>query len=157
MTKREQKMKSMLNYFEIDMHGTRDEKMTTKESVDFLDKFNVIYDSYTVDEIIKKLRGDRESIQNEDTEESEDPFFDSMKGDSGLPQHNRNPFFDNMKSPFDFGSKGPFGINPEIEKFLDWMTNLLYSADHKVVISEEGNITHIKLHKIKSKRGGKKK
>lgn len=150
-------MKSMLNYFEIDMHGTRDEKMTKKESTEFLDKFNAIYDSYMVEEIMKKIRGNQEPLQNEETDESEDPFFDSLKSGDDDATSNENPFFNNMKPPFDFGSKQPFGINPEIEKFLDWMTNLLYSADHKVVISEEGNITHIKLQKIKSKRGGKKK
>jgi len=160
MTKRERQLKSMLNYFEIDMGGTRNEKMTKQDTKNFFDKFNSIYDGYTVEEIIKKIRD--KQTDDIDNEEDKDPFFDSLKdetdgkSDTGDRQ---NPFFNNFKPPFDFGSRQPQGlnINPEIEKFLDWMTDLLYSADHKVVISEEGNITHIKLQKIKSKRGGKKK
>jgi hypothetical protein len=160
MTKRERQLKSMLNYFEIDMGGTRNEKMTKQDAKNFFDKFNSIYDGYTVEEIVKKIRD--KQTDDIDNEEDKDPFFDSLKdeadgkSDTGDKQ---NPFFNNFKPPFDFGSRQPQGlnINPEIEKFLDWMTDLLYSADHKVVISEEGNITHIKLQKIKSKRGGKKK
>jgi hypothetical protein len=161
MTKRERQLKSMLNYFEIDMGGTRNEKMTKRDAENFFDKFNSIYDGYTVEELVKKIR-DRQPDDIDD-EKNNDPFFDSLKdetgdkdGTSGVGK-NQNPFFNNFKPPFDFGSMQPPGINPEIEKFLDWMTDLLYSADHKVVISEEGNITHIKLQKIKSKRGGKKK
>jgi hypothetical protein len=48
-------------------------------------------------------------------------------------------------------------LNPEIEQFITWVSDLLYSADHRVVISEEGEVTHIRLEKIKKKRGGRKK
>jgi hypothetical protein len=52
---------------------------------------------------------------------------------------------------------GYMNLNPEIEKFITWISDLLYSADHKVVITEEGNITNVRLEKIKKKRGGRKK
>jgi hypothetical protein len=63
---------------------------------------------------------------------------------------------------FGFGSNemqnfGYMNLNPEIEKFITWISDLLYSADHKVVITEEGNITNVRLEKIKKKRGGRKK
>ena len=53
----------------------------------------------------------------------------------------------------------PFGMNPDIEMFINWLSDLLYSADHKVVIkeSEDGQTTNIELQKIKKKRGGRKK
>jgi hypothetical protein len=52
---------------------------------------------------------------------------------------------------------GFMNLNPEIEQFITWVSDLLYSADHRVVISEEGEVTHIRLEKIKKKRGGRKK
>ena len=54
--------------------------------------------------------------------------------------------------------KNFMGINPEIEMFIQWLYNLLYSADHRLTVekSKDGTITNIRMEKIK-KRGGKKK
>ena len=40
MTKRELKIKSMLNYYQIDMGGNKDEKMNKTDKKKFLDVFN---------------------------------------------------------------------------------------------------------------------
>ena len=55
MTSREKKMESMLNYFQIETGGTRDEKMTKKEKKEFLDKFNLNYETESVMDILNKL------------------------------------------------------------------------------------------------------
>ena len=50
MTKQELKLKSMLNYLEVDMNGKKDEKMSKKELTTFLDSFNQILDFYMLQE-----------------------------------------------------------------------------------------------------------
>lgn len=159
MTKREKQIKSMLDYFQIEMSGGKDEKMNKREQKKFLDNLNANYDAQTVHDIFSKIKDKFKNERPEEDEESDDPFFDSLKKDSDKNKkddfHFDSPF--PMSDKFMPWGKGSFGpINPEIEKFLDWMTDLLYSADHKVTITEEGNITNIKLEKIK-KKGGRKK
>ena len=159
MTKRELKIKSMLNYYQIDMGGNKDEKMNKTDKKKFLDVFNANYDAHTVNDILNKIR---DKIKPSDEEEPTDEFFDPMqdepfKDDEDLP----DPFpkDPNSNSNRRIGYDDPFmGFNPEIEKFIAWVSNLLYSADHKVIIREspDGETTNIELHKIK-KRGGRKK
>jgi hypothetical protein len=153
----------MLNYYGIDMTSVKDEKMNKKEQRDFLDTFNRNYDSYAVQDILKKVR-DKLKDNLDNPEENDDPFFNNLKKDE--EDSGRDfPLDPNDFSDRRIGYNNPemqnFGfmnLNPEIEKFISWVSDLLYSADHKVVISEEGgNITHIRLEKIKKKRGGKKK
>lgn len=160
MTKREKQLKSMLNYYGIDMVATKDENMTKEEKKDFLDRFNSSYDAQTVQEIFNKIRDRFTDKMDNPDEENADPFFDSLKKDEDNSE-NGFPLDMNSFSNRKIGHKDIenfFGINPEIEKFIGWVTDLLYSADHKVVISEEGDsITHIRLEKIKKKRGGRKK
>jgi hypothetical protein len=163
MTNREKQLQSMLNYYGIDMTSVKDEKMNKKEQRDFLDTFNRNYDSYAVQDILKKVR-DKLKDNLDNPEENDDPFFNNLKKDE--EDSGRDfPLDPNDFSDRRIGYNNPemqnFGfmnLNPEIEKFISWVSDLLYSADHKVVISEEGgNITHIRLEKIKKKRGGKKK
>lgn len=159
MTKQERKIKSMLNYFQIDMEGSRDEKMTKKQKDDFIDRLNANYDAHTVRDVFQKIQ---DKFKDKKDEGEEDPFFDSLnedeKEDSFL-----NHFPKDLNSPSGPKSGGfgnlPFGLNPEIEKFIGWLSDLLYSADHKVIIkeSEDGMTTNIELQKIKKKRGGRKK
>lgn len=159
MTKRERQIKSMLDYYQIDMSNGKDEKMNKREQKKFLDNLNANYDAHTVHDIFSKIKDNFKNNRPEEDEESDDPFFDSLKKDSDKSKKDDfqfDPLFPTNDKLGQWG-KGSFGpINPEIEKFLDWMTDLLYSADHKVTITEEGDITNIKLQKIK-KRGGKKK
>lgn len=165
MTKHERQIKSMLNYYQIDTGSSKDEKMSKREQKKFLDNLNANYDAQTVQDILQKVR-DKLKGNNPQNEESDDPFFDNIKGfDNEEPNVPENPFpldmnsiskaFGNVPS----GGKMPFGLNPEIEMFINWISDLLYSSDHKVVIkeSEDGQTTHIELQKIKKKRGGRKK
>jgi|LakMenE01Jun11ns_1017448.scaffolds.fasta_scaffold9845290_3 hypothetical protein len=164
MTNREKQLKSMLNYYGIDMLPVKDEKMTKKDQKNFLDTFNRNYDVYAVQDILKKVR-DKLKDKLDNPEENDDPFFKNLKKDEELDDNTSFPLDMNSLSkfrhPLDNSEMQNFGfmnVNPEIEKFITWVSDLLYSADHKVVISEEGaNITHIRLEKIKKKRGGRKK
>lgn len=160
MTKHERQIKSMLNYYQIDMGGRRDEKMSKRDQKKFLDNLNASYDAHIVQDILSKIK-DKIKGNNPKDEESEDPFFDSIQGQSDEESNSpENPFPLDMNSISKaFGNKMPFGMNPEIEMFINWISDLLYSADHKVVIkeSDDGLTTNIELQKIKKKRGGRKK
>ena len=158
MTNREKQIQSMLNYYGIDMGGTRDEKMNKTQKKKFLDTFNGNYDAQTVQDILQKVRDKlKGNIDNtENFDEEKDPFFDSLKESS---QDNKDETFpiDMNSLSKNFGMSQAFGMNPDIENFINWLSDTLYSADHKVIITEEGGITNIRLEKIKKKRGGRKK
>jgi len=159
MTNRENKLKSMLNYYGIDMVSEKDEKMTKSQKKEFFNKFNSSYDSQIVQEIFEKMR---DKMDNPD-EENVDPFFDSLNNDKDNLENGFAPLdmdsFSNKKNDSNNSDRQNFsGFNPGIEEFIGWVKELLYSSDHKVVIKEEGdNITHIRLEKIKKKRGGRRK
>lgn len=154
----------MLNYYGIDMSTVKDEKMTKTEQKDFLNRFNSNYDAYAIQDILKKVRDKlKDNFKNPD-EENEDPFFNNLKKEEEETDNESFPLDMNSLSNRRFSDDpemqnfGFMNLNPEIEKFITWVSDLLYSADHKVIISEEGaNITHIRLEKIKKKRGGRKK
>ena len=159
MTNREKQLKSMLNYYGIDMIPVKDEKMTRQQTKDFLDRLNNSYDAQTVSDIFNKIRDKFNQNMDNPDEENNDPFFDSLKKEE---QDSENHFPLDMNSFSDrrigYSDKDNlFGFNPDIERFIGWVSQLLYSADHKVVISDEGDTTHIRLEKIKKKRGGRKK
>lgn len=165
MTKAEKQLKSMLSYYQIDMGGPKDEKLSKRDQKKFLDNLNANLDTYAIQDILSKVKDKLKGNKPQD-EESDDTFFDGIKGkseeESPLPE---NPFPLDMNSiskafsNIPNNGKMPFGMNPEIEMFINWISDLLYSADHKVVIkeSEDGLITNIELQKIKKKRGGRKK
>lgn len=165
MTKYERHMKSMLDYYQIDTGGNKDEKMSKREQKKFLDALNSAYDAQTVQDILQRVK-DKLKDNKPQEEESDDPFFDSIKGksDEDIPTP-ENPFPLDMNSisksfgKNHTGGKVPFNFNPEIEMFINWISDLLYSADHKVVIkeSDDGLITIVELQKLKKKRGGRKK
>jgi hypothetical protein len=163
MTKREKQIESMLNYYGIQMSGDRDEKMTKKDQKNFLDRLNSNYDAHMVQDILSKISDKFKNKKDDFDEENDDPFFKNLNKDSGefdnpFPMDpnshsdRRIGYNDNEMQNFGFGS-----LNPEIEKFIGWISDLLYSADHKVTITEEGGITNVRLEKIKKKRGGRKK
>jgi len=165
MTHGEKQLRSMLNYYQIDLDGNRDEKMNKREQKKFLDNLNSNYDSQAVQDILSKIRDRIKGNKPPQDEESDDSFFDYIKNKSNEePNLPENPFPIDMNSISKaFGSfpngKLPFGMNPKIEMFINWISDLLYSADHTVVIkeSDDGLITNIELQKIKKKRGGRKK
>lgn len=162
MTKRERQMKSMLNYYQIDMGGVRDEKLSKKDQKKFLDTLNQNYDAQMVQDVLSKIKDKLKGNKPLD-EESDDPFFDKLKDETENREQPLFPFdlnsLQNGLGPLSAGNKMPFGMNPDIEMFINWLSDLLYSADHKVVIkeSEDGQTTNIELQKIKKKRGGRKK
>lgn len=146
MTKRERQLNSMLNYFEISTGGLKDETMTKAERKKFTDSINAAYDGAVIDELISKIKGKVDGeIPNEDQ------FFD------GEPEEDNSDFFPEDPS----ASLGDRHLNPkqkkspEIEEFLNWLSGLLYSADHKVTVTTDKNgTTRIKMEQIK--KGGKK-
>lgn len=147
----------MLNYYEINTGGNRDEKMTKRQKDNFLDKLNASYDAYTVQEILSKIK-DKFKQNFEDTESNEESF--DIPEEDDKEKHTPFPKDPNVNSGRRIGYNDPnfLGINPDIEMFISWLHSLLYSADHKVTVDQnkEGTITNINLEKIK-KKGGKKK
>ena len=152
MTKQEYKLKSMLNYYEVNMGGKKDEKMSKKELQRFLDTFNQILDFYMLQDIMKKIKEKRQE-EMEDNEDKDDFLFPS----SELPKNEDETFEDEMKNPEDFFGKKDFKrkkdnfndpIDTDVNKFLKWLTMLLYSGDHSVIITEDKNGINIKLIKI---------
>ena len=154
MTKQEHKLKSMLNYFEVDLVGKRNEKMSKKDLTKFLDTLNQVYDFYVLQEIFKKIK-DKRKEDIGDEEEKDDFMFPKNFDDSEL----NDDSFENemMKNPEDFFGKNKLSnkdknfndpIDTDINKFLKWLTMLLYSGDHSVIITEDPTGINIRLVKI---------
>lgn len=162
MTKQNRKVKAMLNYYQIDIGGTKSEKMTKKQKEEFLDRFNANYDAHTVQDILDKIRNkfpdktqekpedDMDMDMNDDMEDIFRNLDDHRPIDDEEIENKMIPF---DKLPFDRWNHKP-KQSQEIEDFINWISSVLYSADHKVIITEDGLTTNIKLVKIK---GGKKK
>ena len=151
MTKQELKLKSMLNYYEVEMGGKKDEKMSKKELQRFLDTFNQILDFYMLQEIMKKIKENREK---DIKDEEEDDF---MMPPSDLPFSEEDKFEDEIKNPENFFGKKDLTdknknfndpIDTDINKFLKWLTMILYSGDHSVIITEDKGGINIRLVKI---------
>jgi hypothetical protein len=151
MTKQEHKLKSMLNYYEVNLGGKKDEKMTKKALNKFLDTLNQIYDFYTLQDIMKKIKDKRKEELGDD--DHTDDFMLPLKDEE------EKDTFENemMKNPEDFfGKKDLAGkdknfndpIDTDVNKFLKWLTMLLYSGDHSVIITEDKTGINIKLVKI---------
>lgn len=152
MTKQEHKLKSMLNYYEVDLLGGKDEKMNKKSLSKFLDNFNQIYDFYTLEEIMRKIKEKRKEELNDDEERDfmmPPPESSKTDGDSFEDEMMKNPedFFSKKDEK---GNDKNFNdpIDTDVNKFLKWITMLLYSGDHTVIITEDKNIINIKLVKI---------
>jgi len=151
MTKQERKLKSMLNYFEVDLKGSHDEKLSKKEKNKFIDRFLQIYDSHVLQEILQKIKEQKSKEKDFEESDEEDDFFtppdyNSEKSDdifgSGSKKNN---------SPKDWNDP----IDTDINKFLKWLTLVLYSGNHSVIISEDTNGIYIKLIKINKDKGKK--
>ena len=150
MTKQERKLKSMLNYYEVNLGGKKDEKMTKKALSRFLDNFNQLYDFYTLQEIMKKIKDKRkEELGDED---ERDDFMMPSKDEEDDTFENEM-----MKNPEDFFGKNNLKgkdknfndpIDTDINKFLKWLTMVLYSGDHSVIITEDKGGINIRLVKI---------
>ena len=150
MTKQERKLKSMLNYYEVNLGGKKDEKMTKKALSRFLDNFNQLYDFYTLQEIMKKIKDKRKEDLGDDDER--DDFMMP-------PKDEEEDTFENemMKNPEDFFGKNNLKgkdknfndpIDTDVNKFLKCLTMILYSGDHSVIITEDKGGINIRLVKI---------
>ena len=150
MTKQENKLKSMLNYYEVDLKGVKDEKMDKKDLNKFLDKFNHFMDYYILQDIISKIKSKRDDKEKfEDDEEEIDPML-KPKDEQKPPKINvddeklfdddepDSSGFENLNDP----------IDTDINKFLKWLTLMLYSGDHSVIITEDSGGINIRLVKI---------
>jgi len=153
MINQNRKIKSMLNYYQIDIGGIKSEKMTKNKREEFLDRFNNNYDTYTLQDIMDKIRdkfSDMPTANPEDemdlskNMEDVDDIFGNL--DDLAPIDDEE--IENKINPFDKKQ------SKEIDRFINWISSVLYSANHKVIITEDGLTTNIKLIKIK---GGTKK
>jgi|DEB0MinimDraft_3_1074331.scaffolds.fasta_scaffold05075_4 hypothetical protein len=162
MTKKEKQMKSMLNYFQIDLSNGKDESMSKKEKEVFMDKFYESFDKIVLEDVFKKIKDKMDDMRNnpEDMDGLNpfDPLGDENEEDSFLdPEDN----YDEPKGMQDFmgkpsGKELPSGIpdGKQIESFLLWLRSLLYSGDHMIVVDGDGkNITNIKIMKMKGGKG----
>jgi hypothetical protein len=149
MTKQENKLKSMLNYYEVDLKGVKDEKMDKKDLNKFLDKFNQFMDYYILQDIISKIKSKRDDKEKfEDDEEEIDPML-KPKDEQKPPKINVDDeklFDDELDSSSFENLNDP--IDTDINKFLKWLTLMLYSGDHSVIITEDKTGINIKLVKI---------
>ena len=148
MTKQEYKLKSMLNYYEVNMGGKKDEKMSKKELERFLDTFNQILDFYMLQDIMKKIKEKRKEELDE-MEEQDDFFMPS----ADLSKNEDEKFEEEITNTENFFSDNKNKnyndpIDTDINKFLKWLTMILYTGDHSVIITEDKNGINIKLVKI---------
>lgn len=161
MTKYERKLQYMLNYYQIEVNGEKDEKMSKKELQRYLDRFNQVLDYYMLQDIISKIKGGKKSDEldledessfpedymdgSDDDFEEKDPFFDNIqsepKKENKTSNENKNP---NTNDP----------IDADINKFLKWLTLVLYTGDYTVIVNDDGKIINIKLVRLNDK--GKK-
>ena len=154
MTKQERKLKSMLNYFEVTLKGSKDEKLNKKELDTFIDKFWRIHDLLTVQDIIEKLKQKRKDEfpppSDEGAEEDEDWML-PPKEEGEID----DDFFGKVESKKENKENLSDPISTDINKFLRWLTLILYSGNHSVIISEDINGMYIKLIKINKDKGKK--
>lgn len=142
-------MDSMLDYLEIEQGSQKDERMNKRNLKKFLKQIADSYERQIVEDIVRKMKDNIENeMDNEPDGDEIDDWLDDTKGsnndDKKLPGIPPN-IYDN-----------PIGddFNPEIEKFLAWLSAVLYSGDHKIEISSSGNKTNILL--IKLDKNGRK-
>ena len=145
MTKQERRLQSMLNYFEVDLNGKKDEKLSKKELSSFLYKFNQMLDFQILQEILQKLKEKRDSgepdeFEDEDENEDYNQMIPPKKNNTENFDFNSlsNNKSDNLNNP----------IDGDINKFLKWLTLILYSGDHSVIITEDKCGINIRLVKI---------
>jgi hypothetical protein len=152
MTKQEHKLVSMLNYYEITIPPKKykkDEKLNKLELSKFLDKISRNYDLSLLEDILEKIRS-KSSTQNEMdseqdsyedmSEEFDDDYFkseDTSKNDQNID-----------KNPIDSNILNDSFANNDINNFLKWLTIVLYSGDHNLIITDNGKSILIKLTRI---------
>jgi hypothetical protein len=157
MTKQEIKLKSMLNYYQIDLVGKKDEKLSKKDLDRFLDKFNQVLDYYMLQEIIQKIKDgnppkndnppdDLDGFENEYDEDESDEFNDFINKNNEQKSDS-----DKDKNKEIYSNSSPKDV--DINNFLKWLTLIMYSGDYTVVVNDDGKTIDIKL--IRNNKGKK--
>ena len=144
MTKQEHKLKTMLNYYEVNLTGGKDEKLNKTDLNKFIDKFNQSMDYYILQDIISKIKNMRE--KEKDDEDIEDEIDSMLKPKSNQKSTSKSNEEDEINGNSFENINDP--ISNDINKFLKWITLVLYSGDHSVIITEDKNGINIKLVKI---------
>jgi hypothetical protein len=157
MTKQERKLKHMLNYFEISSKGSKDEKLNKKEITKFLDTFWRMYDLLTVQEIVDKIKQKRKDETPLPFDNEDEDFNEEFNEDSMFPseEDTDDTLFNKETKSNESNTNFNDPISTDINKFLRWLTLILYSGNHSVIISEDINGIFIKLIKIKKDKGKK--
>ena len=157
MTKQERKLKHMLNYFEISSKGSKDEKLNKKEITKFLDTFWRMYDLLTVQEIVDKIKQKRKDETPLPFDNEDEYFNEEFNEDSMFPseEDTDDTLFNKETKSNESNTNFNDPISTDINKFLRWLTLILYSGNHSVIISEDINGIFIKLIKIKKDKGKK--
>jgi hypothetical protein len=157
MTKQERKLKHMLNYFEISSKGSKDEKLNKKEITKFLDTFWRMYDLLTVQEIVDKIKQKRKDETPLPFDNEDEDFNEEFNEDSMFPseEDTDDTLFNKETKSNESNTNFNDPISTDIHKFLRWLTLILYSGNHSVIISEDINGIFIKLIKIKKDKGKK--
>jgi hypothetical protein len=157
MTKQERKLKHMLNYFEISSKGSKDEKLNKKEITKFLDTFWRMYDLLTVQEIVDKIKQKRKDETPLPFDNEDEDFNEEFNEDSMFPseEDTDDTLFNKETKSNESNTNFNDPISTDINKFLRWLTLILYSGNHSVIISEDINGIFIKLIKINKDKGKK--
>ena len=157
MTKQERKLKHMLNYFEISSKGSKDEKLNKKEITKFLDTFWRMYDLLTVQEIVDKIKQKRKDETSSPFDNEDEDFNEEFNEDSMFPseEDTDDTLFNKETKSNESNTNFNDPISTDINKFLRWLTLILYSGNHSVIISEDKSGIYIKLIKINKDKGKK--
>lgn len=127
----------MLSYYEIDTGSNLDE-LPPKQALRKM--INNIFDNYERQIIKEIIKENRPPEMDEDI-----PMDDALGDEFNEPKKDKD-----MPPDFEF-----FKIDPETERFIFWISDVLYSADHNVTVtkSEDGNTITINLVKINNEKG----
>lgn len=123
---------AMLNYYEISLGSSKDEQMSASDKKKFIKILDQRLDEYAIEEFL-------EAIHNRDLDS---PLNDIDDDSDELDSHINELDY----TKFD----GMMPINPEIEKFVNWMLDTLYSANHSINIKKTNDSIIITLKKIPS-------
>lgn len=157
MTKQELKLKSMLNYYEIDLAGNKDEKLSKKDLDKFLDRFNQILDYYMLQEIIQKIKsGNQPNSDNppKEFEDFDDDYEDEENAFEDFIEDKKEEKTENPNSEISreiYSNSNPKDV--DLNNFLKWLTLILYTGDYTVVVNDDGKTIHIKL--VRNNKGKK--
>ena len=155
MTKQEIKLKSMLNYYQIDLDGKNDETLSKKDLDRFLDKFNQMVDHYMLQEIIQKIKDGNHSKNDNppnDLDGFEDDYYEDESDefdDFANKNKEQKSDSDKDKNKKIYSNNSPKDV--DINTFLKWLTLILYSGVYTVSINDNGKTIDIKLIRIDKK------